>query len=338
MVATPDSIVNFLKLQPNIVATRHGTTGETRTLGQILDSLRQSIVVYGYQKSSVREKRGLPKRHRGGKMAGRLQDKVAIITGAGTGIGKAISMAYAKEGAHIVAAARRLEKLEETAEKVRNLFGVKAVAKRCDVTIKDDCQNLAAEVIKEFGKIDILVNNAAYFPVRRFLAITPEEWDAVLATNLKGCVLMCQAVLPYMVDQKSGKIVMVGSSQARLSVYGQIHYACSKAGVIALTRCLAAEFGRKGIRVNGFLCGFTPETEGATQAGEEAIVKKFGADVSDELKAQLLAKANQDNAADALGRVGHIEDYQGIAVLLASDESDFITGQTISVDGGSTMP
>lgn len=293
----------------------------------------------GIKKSSESGRNAdFPTRYQGGEMAGKLQDKVAIITGAGTGIGQAISMAYAKEGAHIVGVARRLEKLEETVGKVRTLFGVKAVAKKCDVTVKDDCQNVAAEVVKEFGRIDILVNNAAYFPVRRFLAITPEEWDAVLAINLKGCMLMCQAVLPYMVEQKSGKIVMVGSSQARLGIYSQIHYACSKAGVMALTRCLATEFGRKGIRVNGFLCGFTPETEGAIQAAEEAIVDKFGADISDEFKTQLLSKASQDNVAYALGRVGHVEDYQGIAVLLASDDSDFITGQTISVDGGTTMP
>lgn len=271
-------------------------------------------------------------------MAGKLQDKVAIITGAGTGIGQAISMAYAKEGAHIVGAARRLEKLQEITEKMRTLFEVKALAIRCDVTVKEDCENVATETVKEFGRIDILVNNAASFPVRRFLAITPEEWDAVLATNLKGCALMCQAVLPYMVKQKSGKIVMVNSSQARLGLYGQVHYACSKAGLVALTRCLATEFGRKGICVNGFLCAFTPETEGATKAGEEAIVNKFGADISDEFKMQLLSKASQDNVSYVLGRVGHVEDYQGIAVFLASDGSDFITGQTISVDGGNTMP
>jgi 3-oxoacyl-[acyl-carrier protein] reductase len=182
-------------------------------------------------------------------MAGKLQDKVAIITGAGTGIGQAISLAYAREGAHIIGAARHLEKLQETVEKVQTLFGVKAVAKRCDVTVKDDCQNVVTEVVREFGRIDILVNNAAYFPVRRFLAITPEEWDAVLATNLKGCMLMCQAVLPYMVEQKNGKIVMVSSSQARLGVYGQVHYACSKAGLLALTRCLATEFGPKGLHL-----------------------------------------------------------------------------------------
>ncbi len=269
---------------------------------------------------------------------GRLQDKVAIITGAGTGIGQAISLAFAKEGAHIVGAARRLEKLQETAEKVQTLPGSKFVGKRCDVTVRDDCQNVAAETVKEFGRIDILVNNAAYFPVGRFLAITPEEWDAVLATNLKGYMLMCQAVLPHMVEQKRGKILMINSNQARLGLYHQVHYAVSKAGVMALTRCLATEFGPKGIHVNGFGCGFTPETEGATRAAVDSILAKYGPNVSDEFKAQLLSKAEEANIAyTVLKRVGYNEDYEGIAVFLASDESNFITGQTIPVDGGAAM-
>lgn len=272
-------------------------------------------------------------------MTGRLQDKVAIITGAGTGIGAAISLAFAKEGAHIVGAARRLEKLNEIGEKLKNFFGTKFVAKRCDVTIKEDCQNVAADIIREFGKIDILVNNASYFPVSRFLSISAEEWDAVLATNLKGYMLMCQAVLPYMVEQKRGKILMVNSSQARLALYHQVHYVVSKAGVLALTRCLAAEFGPKGIYVNGFGCGYTPETEGATRAAIDSIVAKYGPNVSEELKTKLLSKFDEVNiSTSVLRKVGHASDYQGIAVFLASDESDFITGQTIMVDGGTSMP
>ena len=172
-------------------------------------------------------------------MTGRLQDKVAIVTGAARGIGAAISTAFAREGANIVGADIRLDTLQETAEKVSSSFGTKFLAKKCDVTVKEDCQNVAAETVKEFGRIDILVNNAAYFPVRRFLAIEPEEWDAVLAVNLKGYMLMCQAVLPYMVEKKKGKVLMTNSSQARLGLFHQVHYACSKAAVMALTRCLA---------------------------------------------------------------------------------------------------
>jgi NAD(P)-dependent dehydrogenase (short-subunit alcohol dehydrogenase family) len=272
-------------------------------------------------------------------MDGRLQDKVAIITGAGTGIGAAIALAFAKEGAHIVGVARRLEKLNETAEKVKSQYGSRFITKRCDVKIKSDCENVASETIKEFGKIDILVNNAAIFPVKRFLDITPEEWDLVLGTNVKGYMLMCQAVLPYMVSQKKGKILMINSSQSRISLFHQVHYAVSKAGIIGLVRCLAAEFGPKGIYVNGFGCGYTPETEGATRAALESIYAKHGTNVSEEIKTKLLAKFDEANiVTSALRKIGHVGDYQGIAVYLASDESNFITGQTIMVDGGTSMP
>lgn len=273
-------------------------------------------------------------------MAGRLQEKVAIITGSGTGIGAALSLAFAKEGAHIVGAARRLEKLNEIGEKLQSSYRRKFVAIKCDVTIKDDCQNVATQTIKEFGRIDILVNNAGYIPAKRFLDITPEEWDMVLATNLKGYMLMCQAVLPYMVEQKGGKIVMMNSSQSRLALIHMVHYACSKGGVIALTRCLAAEFGPRGIYVNGIGVGYTPETEGATRSAVESIIAaKHGVEVSEEVKTKWLSKFDEVNLVmSALRKIGHVSDYEGIAVYLASDESDFITGQTIMVDGGTSMP
>jgi 3-oxoacyl-[acyl-carrier protein] reductase len=272
-------------------------------------------------------------------MGGRLQDKVAIITGAGTGIGAAISLAFAKEGAHIVGAGLCLEELDEIAEKVKGHYGRKFIAKKFDVKIKSDCQNVASEAMKEFGKIDILVNNAAIFPVKQFLEITPEEWDLVLGTNLKGYMLMCQAVLPFMVSQKKGKILMINSSQSRLSYFHQIHYVVSKAGIMGLVRCLAAEFGPKGIYVNGFGCGYTPETEGATRAALESIYAMHGTNVSEEIKTKLLAKFDKTNIVlSPLRRIGHASEYEGIAVYLASDESDFITGQTIMVDGGVTMP
>ena len=272
-------------------------------------------------------------------MEGRLLDKIAIITGAGTGIGAAISLAFAKEGAHIVGAARRLEKLNETGEKVQSSYGRKFVAVKCDVTIKDDCQNVATQTVKEFGRIDILVNNAGYIPTSRFLDITPEEWDMVLGTNLKGYMLMCQAVLPFMVSQKKGKILMVNSSQSRVSLFHQVHYAVSKAGLIGLVRCLAAEFGPKGIYVNGIGAGYTPETEGASRSAVDSIIAKHGVNVSEEVKTKWLSKFDEINLVmSPMRKIGHVSDYQGIAIYLASDESNFITGQTIMVDGGVSMP
>lgn len=255
-------------------------------------------------------------------MGDRLKDKVAIVTGAGTGIGKAIAVAFAKEGAHIVGAARRVRRLEGTAIEVESL-GRRFLAIECDVVKKGDCENVAHITFQEFGRIDILVNNAAIMPVKPFLDITPEEWDAVLNTNLKGVMQMCQAVLPYMIEQKRGKILMVNSSQARIGSTFQIHYAASKGALIALTRSLAAEFGPKGICVNGWCCGFTPETEGAATYIEPSLRAK--------LEAVLVRQV-------PLRRLGRPEDYQGIAVFLASEDSNYITGQTISVDGGATMP
>ncbi len=178
-------------------------------------------------------------------MGEKLKDRVAIVTGAGTGIGRAIAIAFAKEGAHLVGAARQVEKLQETAKEVEAL-GRKFLAIRCDVRRKEDCENVARETVKEFGRIDILVNNAANMINTPFLKITPEEWDDVLAINLRGYVQMCQAVLPQMVEQKKGKILMVNSSETLMGLYIHGHYVASKGAVASLTRSLASEFGPKG--------------------------------------------------------------------------------------------
>ena len=255
-------------------------------------------------------------------MTQKLKDRVAIITGAGTGIGKGIAIAYAKEGAHIVGAARRVEKLQEAAKEVESL-GRKFLVVRCDVSKKEDCQNVVSETLKEFGKVDILVNNAAIFPVKRFLEITPEDWDEVLAVTLRGPALMSQAVLPHMVEQKKGNIIMVnGGVRSAPPPLSHVHYNVAKTGLLGLTRFLASEFGPAGIRVNGFLCGFTPETEQAAREHLDAWKPEWKAAVTSRL---------------AIKRIASVEDYQGIAVFLASDDSDYITGQTIAVDAGLTM-
>ena len=255
-------------------------------------------------------------------MAEKLKDRVAIITGAGTGIGKAIAIAYVREGADVVGASRRVEKLQETAKEVESL-GRRFLAVRCDVSKKEDCDNVVKETLKEFGKIDILVNNAAVYQPKRFLEITPEEWDMVLATNLKGYVLMSQAVLPQMIKQKKGSIIMTNSNQIRSQppAITMVHYVAAKRGVQALTRCLAGEFGPMGVRVNAFCPGWTPDTDQATR-NAPAYPPEFN---------EMVIKVTP------LRRLGCSEDFQGIAIFFASDDSDFITGQTIAVDGGNTM-
>ena len=256
-------------------------------------------------------------------MGNKLKDKVAIITGAGTGIGQAVAIAYAREGAHIVGVGRRVEKLQETAREVEQ-SGRRFLAVGCDVTKKEDCENAARMTLGAFGKIDILVSNAAISPVTPFLEITPEEWDEVLAINLKGSVLMSQAVLPHMIEREKGKIIMVNSSQSRRSpaAYVQNHYVAAKMGMMGLTRCLAAEFGPMGIQVNAFAPGYTPETELAMKYWAPVITPEY---------------EKKSVSIIPLRRYAGVEDYQGVAVFLASEDSDYITGQTISVDGGATM-
>jgi len=256
-------------------------------------------------------------------MAEKLKERVAIVTGAGAGIGRAIAIGLAKEGANLVGVDIQVDKLRETAKEVK-AQGRKFLAVRCDVSQKQDCDNVARETMKEFGRIDILVNNAAIYPIKRFLDITPEEWDAVLAVNLSGVVQMCQAVLPEMVKQRRGSIIMVNSGQSRLPAVLHNHYSASKGALLQLTRCLAAEFGPRGIRVNGFIAGFTPKTEQVEKLLREGVFPQGFEEAI--IKATPLRKAPTP------------EDYQGIAVFLASDDSAFITGQTISVDGGQTMP
>ncbi|MFC1965186.1 SDR family NAD(P)-dependent oxidoreductase [Chloroflexota bacterium] len=256
-------------------------------------------------------------------MGYKLKDKVAIITGAGTGIGKSIAIAYAREGANIVGAARRIEKLEETAKEIDNLGRTTLVIK-CDVSKKEDCDNVALKTMDELGRIDILINNAAIYPMKPFLEITSAEWDEVLAVNLKGCMLMSQAMVPHMIKQKSGKIIMVNTGMIRESphTYEMVHYTVSKMGILGLTRCLAAEFGPMGIQVNGFAPAYTPDTEGTAEYASLIMTPEHEKEALNRVPAR---------------RWGRVDDYNGIAVFLASSESDYINGQTISVDGGETM-
>ena len=256
-------------------------------------------------------------------MEGKLQDRVAIITGAGAGIGQAIAIAFAGEGAHIVGADKQFDKLQDTAKAVEHL-GRRFLAERCDVSKKDDCQNVVRETLGELKKIDILVNNAGIYPVTPFMEITPEEWDEVLAVNLQGSVLLSQAVLPHMIMQKRGKIIMVNSNQIRYSptAHRYVHYVAAKMGIQALTRCLATEFGPMGIQVNGVAPGYTPETEQAQRLIAPVMTAEY---------------EKQALSMIPLRRWGRPADYEGIAVFLASEGSDYITGQTISVDGGQTI-
>ena len=245
----------------------------------------------------------------------RLKDKVAIITGAARGLGRTFSIALAKEGAKVMAI--DITDLEDTIREIKSLGGM-AEGLRADVSIEEDTLKIADETIKSFGRIDILVNNAAiiYGLIRKpFYEIDPEVWDKVMTVNVKGPWLCTRAVFPYMKQQGKGKIINLSSETFFTGSHGFVHYVASKGGVVGLTRALAVELGPHNININAIAPGFT-DTEASRSI----------ADV-----------AQYDISRTPLNRLQQPKDLVGAIIFLASDESDFITGQILLVDGGRIM-
>ena len=243
-----------------------------------------------------------------------LQDRVAIVTGAGQGIGRAIVVELARAGAHVVASGRRLEPLEAVAGEARAL-GRRALAVSCDVGVAAQVEHLVAETVREFGRVDLLVNNAGY-RIRAPLDRLPRaEWDAMIATNLTGVFLCCQAAGRVMIAQRAGKIVNITSVAGRTGSRGMAAYAAAKAGVTALTQSLGAEWAKHGMTVNAVAPGPT-ETEGVLEVWKtEAMIAQAAREVP-------------------LQRLGRPEEVAWAVVFLASDRANFITGETLYVSGG----
>ena len=246
----------------------------------------------------------------------KLDGKVAIVTGAGRGLGKAISLRLGMEGAKIVAADIDLDNCTAAVNAFREK-GLTAIAMEVDVTEEKDISRMVEETVSHFGAIDILVNNAAlYYGIswKPFDRISIEEWDRVMTVNVRGCWQCTKGVVPQMRKQGKGKIINVASSAFFTPPGVFCHYTASKGGVIALTRALATELGADGINVNAIAPGPT-----MTEATKMAMPEE---------------RALKAAEKTPLKRLEQPEDIVGAAVFLASDDSDFITGQTIIIDGG----
>ncbi len=251
----------------------------------------------------------------------RLEGRVAIITGGGHGIGKAYARRFADEGAIVVVAELDAKAGDAVAKDLID-HGFKALAIATDVADQASTEAMARQTAEEFGKIDILVNNAAVFasvPMSRvpFDQIDPAEWDKLMAVNLRGTWFACRAVVPYMRMQGYGKIINISSGTYLEGSPSRIHYVTSKAGIIGFTRTLARELGKDNICVNAIVPGSTLSEENP----DEGILKMRSAVVG----------------ARALQRLQRPEDLVGPVAFLASPDADFITGQSLVVDGGGTM-
>lgn len=242
-----------------------------------------------------------------------LENKVALVTGAGRGIGRAIAIALAKEGAEVVV---NYNGSEERAKEVKQTIeenGGKASIYKCNVSDFEACEAMIKDIVKEHGRLDILVNNAGITKDGLIMKMKEEYFDSVLNVNLKGTFNTIRHSARQMLRQKSGKIINISSVSGILGNAGQANYAASKAGVIGLTKTMARELGSRGITVNAIAPGFV-DTEMTGVLSEE---------IRENACRQII-----------LGRFGKPEDIANVAVFLASDKANYITGQVISVDGG----
>jgi 3-oxoacyl-[acyl-carrier protein] reductase len=243
-----------------------------------------------------------------------LKDKVAAVTGAGQGIGRAIALTLAREGAALVVGDIDLEVAQQTVEKIESRGG-SAIALEVDVTEPQDARALAEVAVQTFGKLDILVNNAGIYPSAPITEISPEAWDLVLAVNLKGTFLCSQAAVKHMIVRQQGVIINITSVDAKTRTTGNAHYAAAKAGVISFTRTLACEMASYGIRVNAVAPGWI---------GTETLLKNS-------------ERWQQAVKEIPVGRLGTPEDVAEAILFLVSDVAGYINGEVLDVNGGMVM-
>jgi len=244
-----------------------------------------------------------------------LLGKVALVTGAAQGIGKAIALLLAEKGADVVVSDINIEKAQETAREIEEK-GRKSMALKVNVADPDEVEHMVETIIEKFSRIDILVNNAGITRDKLLLRMSSEDWDAVLDVNLKGVFNCTKSVIKYMSKQRSGKIVNIASVVGLMGNVGQANYAASKAGVIGFTKTVAREFAQRGININAIAPGYiqTPMTEVLPEKIKEELMRLI-----------------------PMGRLGQPEDVAQAVLFLVSEASNYVTGQVLNVNGGIYM-
>ena len=245
----------------------------------------------------------------------KFKEEVVIVTGSTRGIGKEIASSFAKEGATVIILGRNVQ----SADHVRNeliKMNLKAESYGCDVTKMQNVQEIVNKILDKHNRIDILINNAGITKDHLLLRMSEDDWDEVISINLRGCFNFTKVVTKVMLKAKKGKIINIASIIGISGNAGQANYAASKAGIIGFTKSIAKEIASRGIRVNAIAPGYiqTDMTAQLNEKTREEITKKI-----------------------PLQRLGKAEDIAGVCLFLASNEADYITGQTIVVDGGMTI-
>ena len=245
-----------------------------------------------------------------------LEGKVALITGAARGIGKAVAFKFAQEGADVAFTVRKIDENSEDTRKGIEACGVKALVIVSDAASFDAAHSAVEQVVKEFGKLDILVNNAGITKDGLLMRMSEQQWDDIINVNLKSAFNFVHAVTPVMLRQRGGSIINMSSVVGVHGNAGQCNYSASKAGMIGLTKSIAQELGSRGIRANAIAPGF----------------------IITEMTSQLPQEVRESwNAKIPLRRGGNVEDVANVATFLASELSSYVTGQVISVCGGMQM-
>jgi len=256
-----------------------------------------------------------------GHHSGKLEDKIAIVTGAGRGIGESIAIAMAKEGARVAVVEVSEQRCRETTDKIMTVGG-QAISLKVDVAVWAEVEKAVTTVINRLGRVDVLVNNAGIGQVENFLDGDRQRWEKIIAVDLMGVIFFSRAVLPDMVKRKAGKIVNISSNAGLFPCARQVIYSAAKGGVVSFTRSLASEMAPYRINVNA-ICPGSIETP--------MYMKAYDI-MPDHLKPY--QKRMQSDIP--WGRLGSADEVARLAVFLASDDSEYVTGQCISIDGGAS--